>query len=358
MSSQDRLPNEILTYAKQWECLTSANSSNFLSNYLGAEPSSSALKPAITLVFEAQKNQPDSFSGFDGILGQRSITGDTVSMYFAPTMQEKIVIGELSCDGSDSSKITGSYGYVYGLHLRWDLSLHVEYLYNRPITTTYPAGVHWGIDKSITYGTSTTILSSTAGIINTGSTLVYNASNAFTKYKSTTGETFTGLLRIIQPSTPSFPISPSRSLVTSRFYFQRFEAVQGPRQIAVLPASTQLLQTNQRKARVHCDLLAQDKNPRAKCSESKSWPIHRAHAICPIEMDSGLILQSPTSIVPCSWLAHFRTCDPCITKNTLNFERCGGSATGSRVQNMSEWFPRLVVTTSNGTDGLILGGSG
>ncbi|KAK0455872.1 aspartic peptidase A1 [Armillaria borealis] len=169
------------------------------------------------------------FSGFDGILGigpveltegtlspatstliptvtdnlysQGSITDDAVGVYFAPTTQDEVVNGELSwglylrfcstsfmsrtnCNsilgGSDSSKITGSIGYA-------------------PVTSTYPASVYWGIDESITYGTSTTILSSTAGIVDTGTTLVYIASNAFTKYKSATGATLdssTGLLRI------------------------------------------------------------------------------------------------------------------------------------------------------------------
>ncbi|KAK0233810.1 aspartic peptidase A1 [Armillaria fumosa] len=148
------------------------------------------------------------FSGFDGILGigpveltegtlspatttliptvtdnlysQGSITNDEIGVYFAPTTQDEVVNGELSWGGSDSSKITGSIGYA-------------------PVTSTYPASVYWGIDESITYGTSTTILSSTAGIVDTGTTLVYIASNAFTKYKSATGATLdssTGLLRI------------------------------------------------------------------------------------------------------------------------------------------------------------------
>ncbi|SJL06383.1 related to Polyporopepsin [Armillaria ostoyae] len=148
------------------------------------------------------------FSGFDGILGigpveltegtlspatstliptvtdnlysQGTITDDAVGVYFAPTTQDEVVNGELSWGGSDSSKITGSIGYA-------------------PVTSTYPASVYWGIDESITYGTSTTILSSTAGIVDTGTTLVYIASNAFTKYKSATGATLdssTGLLRI------------------------------------------------------------------------------------------------------------------------------------------------------------------
>ncbi|KAG7452252.1 aspartic protease [Guyanagaster necrorhizus] len=148
------------------------------------------------------------FSGFDGILGigpvdltegtlspatttliptvtdnlysQGSITNDEIGVYFAPTTQEEVVNGELSWGGSDSSKISGTIGYA-------------------PLTTTYPASVYWGIDESITYGTSTTILSSTAGIVDTGTTLVYIASDAFAKYKTATGATLdssTGLLRI------------------------------------------------------------------------------------------------------------------------------------------------------------------
>ncbi|KAK0208939.1 aspartic peptidase A1 [Desarmillaria ectypa] len=148
------------------------------------------------------------FSGFDGILGigpvdltegtlspatttliptvtdnlfsQGTITGHALGVYFAPTTQEEVVNGELSWGGSDSSKITGSIGYA-------------------PLTNTYPASVYWGIDESITYGTSTTILSSTAGIVDTGTTLVYIASDAFARYRSATGATLdsnTGLLRI------------------------------------------------------------------------------------------------------------------------------------------------------------------
>lgn len=37
----------------------------------------------------------------------------------------------------------------------------------RDVTSTYPASFYWGVDESITYGT-TTILSSTAGIVDTG----------------------------------------------------------------------------------------------------------------------------------------------------------------------------------------------
>lgn len=40
-----------------------------------------------------------------------------------------------------------------------------------PLTSTSPASEYWGIDESITYG-SETILSSTAGIVDTGTTLI------------------------------------------------------------------------------------------------------------------------------------------------------------------------------------------
>ncbi|SJL06357.1 related to Polyporopepsin [Armillaria ostoyae] len=150
----------------------------------------------------------DCFSGLDGILGigpidltegtlspatstliptvtdnlfsQGSITNDAVGVYFAPTTQEEVVNGEISWGGPDNSKIVGSIGYA-------------------PITTTSPASEFWGIDESITYGTSTTILSSTAGIVDTGTTLTLIASDAFHKYQTVTGATLdstTGLLRI------------------------------------------------------------------------------------------------------------------------------------------------------------------
>ena len=37
-----------------------------------------------------------------------------------------------------------------------------------PITTTSPARDFWGIDQSVRYGHSTSILSTTAGIVDTG----------------------------------------------------------------------------------------------------------------------------------------------------------------------------------------------
>ena len=59
----------------------------------------------------------------------------------------------------DMSKYTGSVTYT-------------------SVTTTSPASLYWGIDESITHGSGTTILSSTAGIVDTGTTLVLIATDA------------------------------------------------------------------------------------------------------------------------------------------------------------------------------------
>lgn len=68
---------------------------------------------------------------------------------------------------SDTSKYTGILAYT-------------------PLTTTSPASEYWGINESITYGT-TSILASTAGIVDTGTTLILIATDAYNKYVSATG---------------------------------------------------------------------------------------------------------------------------------------------------------------------------
>ncbi|KAG2069578.1 acid protease [Suillus decipiens] len=111
----------------------------------------------------------------DNLYSQDIIGTEVLGVYFAPGGSA----GELTFGGFDSSKTTSSVNYV-------------------PLTTTSPASTYWGIDQSITYGGST-ILSTTAGIVDTGTTLILIASDAFDKYQSATGGTLdstTGLLMI------------------------------------------------------------------------------------------------------------------------------------------------------------------
>ncbi|KZT72870.1 family A1 protease [Daedalea quercina L-15889] len=115
----------------------------------------------------------------DNLLSQGLISTEVLAISFEPATSDSDANGELTFGGTDSSKYTGDITYV-------------------SLTSTSPASEYWGIDQSISYG-SDTILSSTAGIVDTGTTLVLIASDAYSKYKSAVGGTedeTTGLLRI------------------------------------------------------------------------------------------------------------------------------------------------------------------
>ncbi|KAI5120042.1 hypothetical protein M0805_000292 [Coniferiporia weirii] len=117
----------------------------------------------------------------DNLLSQGKIPAAIIGVSFAPTQSDSITNGELTFGGTDSSKFTGSIAFT-------------------SITSTSPASEFWGINESITYGTSgSSVLASTAGIVDTGTTLVMIASDAFSRYTSLTQATedeTTGLLKI------------------------------------------------------------------------------------------------------------------------------------------------------------------
>ncbi|KAI6115954.1 acid protease [Pisolithus sp. B1] len=115
----------------------------------------------------------------DNLYSQGAVSSAVLGVYFIPASNSNS--GELTFGGYDASVISGTVNYV-------------------PITSTYPSNLYWGIDQSITYG-GNTILSNTAGIVDTGTTLILIATNAFQTYQSATGgvmDTATGLLRITQ----------------------------------------------------------------------------------------------------------------------------------------------------------------
>jgi cathepsin E len=116
----------------------------------------------------------------DNAFSRGIITADEIGISFAPTTSVEILNGELTWGGTDSSKFTGSISFA-------------------PLTSTFPSSEFWGINQSIRYGASTNILSSTAGIVDTGTTLLLIATDALTRYRAATGavaDRTTGLLRI------------------------------------------------------------------------------------------------------------------------------------------------------------------
>ncbi|KAI0752481.1 family A1 protease [Daedaleopsis nitida] len=119
----------------------------------------------------------------DNAASQGSISQNLVAVSFEPTTTVDNINGELTFGGTDPSKFTGSIHFA-------------------PVTTTQPASLFWGIDQSITYGSpagQTTVLPNTAGIVDTGTTLLLIASDAFSVYRMATGavpDASTGLLRL------------------------------------------------------------------------------------------------------------------------------------------------------------------
>ncbi|EKM61854.1 uncharacterized protein PHACADRAFT_248741 [Phanerochaete carnosa HHB-10118-sp] len=116
----------------------------------------------------------------DNAFSQGLLSSKEIGISFEPTTSDSITNGELTFGGTDSSKFTGELHFV-------------------PITSTSPANEFVGIDQSVAYG-STTILSETAGIVDTGTTLTLLASNALATYEELTGAVLddvdTGLLTI------------------------------------------------------------------------------------------------------------------------------------------------------------------
>ncbi|KAH9885223.1 acid protease [Cubamyces lactineus] len=116
----------------------------------------------------------------DTLFKQHVIPAHEVSVSFEPTNKEDVVNGELIFGGTDSSKFISPITFA-------------------PITHTSPASEFFGIDQSIRYGSSTNILSKTAGIVDTGTTLTLIATDAMKKYQHVTGAVMdqtTGLLRL------------------------------------------------------------------------------------------------------------------------------------------------------------------
>lgn len=119
----------------------------------------------------------------DNLFSQGTIPTNIIGVSFEPLTSNLTSPsqknGEITFGGVDSSKFTGPITFV-------------------PITKSFPTSRYWGIDQSITFG-NTTILPTTAGIVDTGATLILLNNNAFALYQQATGgviDNFTGLLRV------------------------------------------------------------------------------------------------------------------------------------------------------------------
>jgi len=165
---------------------TNAGLSEGLDGMLGLGP--------VDLTQRTVSNEYEVPTVMNNLYGQGTISSQVLGVFFSPTSSNNS-IGELTFGGYDASKITGSVNYV-------------------PVTSTYPSNAFWGINQAISYG-ATPILNNTAGIVDSGTTLIYIATgrhlacdsevllthypDAFDKYQTATGgilDSGTGLLKI------------------------------------------------------------------------------------------------------------------------------------------------------------------
>ncbi|KAN0088293.1 Aspartic peptidase domain containing protein [Tylopilus felleus] len=103
-------------------------------------------------------------TAMNNLVSQGLIEDQIFGVYFAPSTNYSDANGALTYGGIDSSLYEGELTYT-------------------PLTETYPAAYYWGINvTSSTYGTHTVIPTSTAGIVDTGTTQVLLADNFFDVY--------------------------------------------------------------------------------------------------------------------------------------------------------------------------------
>ncbi|KAH9170223.1 aspartic peptidase A1 [Lactarius sanguifluus] len=126
----------------------------------------------------------------DNLFSQGIIPAGLVSVSFEPTTNTSVTNGELTFGSTPLARVVTEF---------WLQDVYAYTELDSPATTTFPASEFGGIDESIRYGASTTILSTTAGIVDSGTTLILIATDAFNRYKTVTGailDASTGLLRI------------------------------------------------------------------------------------------------------------------------------------------------------------------
>lgn len=149
------------------------------------------IRPVELTVGTVSNNQPVPTVA-DNLYEAKLIPKNSIGISYTPTLGTAGTLsGETTFGGEDSGTYVGELSYV-------------------PVTSKSPAGSYWGIDQSISYGPTgsdpssgaenfTPILETSAGILDTGTTLLYLASDAFKAYQKSTGAELhenTGLLKL------------------------------------------------------------------------------------------------------------------------------------------------------------------
>ncbi|KAB5591305.1 hypothetical protein CTheo_5264 [Ceratobasidium theobromae] len=96
----------------------------------------------------------------DALVAQKKITANVFGVSFMPTTTRGNANGEITLGGTNSARYTGKLNWV-------------------PITTKEPWNQYWGFEQSVKVGT---IQGTSAGVVDTGTTLIYITPKAFKAY--------------------------------------------------------------------------------------------------------------------------------------------------------------------------------
>jgi hypothetical protein len=121
----------------------------------------------------------------ENLYKQKQIETESIGIYYAPTTRKGEFNGEITFGGADKSRYVASLSSSYTFSLRTVISV-VDNIHYVPITQQSPANRYWGVDQTLSYGKDKVILQS-AGIIDTGTTLLLLATDAFRAYQDATG---------------------------------------------------------------------------------------------------------------------------------------------------------------------------
>lgn len=128
----------------------------------------------------------------DSLFSLGIIPAPVVSVFFAPTNATFDVNGELVFGGIDPSAFTGALSVF-------------------PVTQTFPASEFFGVDASFVQSGSTLLASS--GIVDTGTTLLLLATDAFNAYVAKTGAVFDNNVGLFRVTRAQFATLPTLNIV-------------------------------------------------------------------------------------------------------------------------------------------------
>ncbi|KAG2070301.1 acid protease [Suillus decipiens] len=104
----------------------------------------------------------------DSLFGQGTISENVLGIFYQPYVSPPLeATGQITFGGTDPTKYNGNIGYT-------------------PVVNVRGSRKFWGIDSGIAYG-NRVILTSTAGIVDCGTTLILIATDAYERYRRETG---------------------------------------------------------------------------------------------------------------------------------------------------------------------------